>query len=982
MALSLGTESFVGRERELAELVSALTDAQNGSGQIVMIAGEPGIGKTRLTEELADIAQSKEFEVHWGRSYEDTGAPPYWPWTQIFRSYASTRDSDSIVGEMGESANVIADIFADLKAWDENMKPPPALGDPESARFRLFDSVSTFLARVSQEQPTLLIFDDAHWADAPTLQLLQFFARYVSDSRLIVVGTYRDTELSRRHPLSETLADLNRERVFTRTLLRGLAESEIHKLIEDLGVARPSSETTAEISSQTQGNPFFVKEIAYELANEDSTNQEIRIPEGVREVVGKRLNRISEDANELLRNAAIIGLEFDYRILDRLEAEQTEDEIIGWLEEAVTANLVENTSSIGGYRFAHALVRQTLLDEISPVIQVRRHARIADEIESLYGDTADEHAAELAYHFAEADMTGKSAKVVQYATTAGEQALAVHAPSHAAVQFTRALDALPVDASALQQAQLHYGLAQAMTQTSLRNELGLAGEQLELAFNGFIDAGEEKSAIQVALTYFPPVSRIGSLVNMLTRAIPLVENGSETHCLLLAKLIERSHFEGRPDPTHMANLIDEALDISANIGDDQLRLQVLMSSFMPITNEPPGEKLDRLAEEALPLIEDLGDDRAEFLIKEIFTDRLLANGEFDRAQQLARDAVAAARRTRNRFNIATGLSVLAGVELVGGNWLAADALIEEGLGIAPDETRLLTLQALSLAERGMSAESADLMNRAVVAAQAVPSNMGPVVWAIQCWALLNRLGGEKDFDRSLFTHLDEAQQEFSGKFYFVVETAIAAVGLADGDIDMVQSVLTEYEPLSDWFWRRGPQRCPHQFLAPALEMIGRREEAVESFEAGLEYSQKMGDRPAVVWLNTDYAELLLSRRDPGDVEQATTLRDEAVAIATKLEMKPHLEMLADISERLETAEVTSANSDNEYPDGLSEREMEVLSLIATGQSNQKIADELFLSRYTVVRHVANIFNKIGASNRVEATGYAHEHGLAGDSGER
>lgn len=278
----------------------------------------------------------------------------------------------------------------------------------------------------------MLILDDVHWADAPTLQLLQFFARYVPDSRIVVVGTYRDTELSRRHPLSETLAELNRERNYTRLLLRGLADDEVRPLIERLGNTPASTETTAEIVSQTQGNPFFVREIAYDLANEAQSARSglaIRIPEGVREVVGKRLNRISEEANDLLRNAAVIGLDFDYRVLERIAIDQTEDEVIELLEEAAAAHLIESGDSFSQYRFAHALVRQTLVDEISAVSQVRLHARIAGEIEAFYGDSADDHAAELAYHFSEADVGGDSAKVVHYSSIAGENALAVHAPS-------------------------------------------------------------------------------------------------------------------------------------------------------------------------------------------------------------------------------------------------------------------------------------------------------------------------------------------------------------------------------------------------------------------------------------------------------------------------------------------------------------------------------------------------------------------------
>ena len=206
-----------------------------------------------------------------------------------------------------------------------------------------------------------------------------------------------------------------------------------------------------------------------------------------------------------------------------------------------------------------------------------------------------------------------------------------------------------------------------------------------------------------------------------------------------------------------------------------------------------------------------------------------------------------------------------------------------------------------------------------------------------------------------------------------------ANGLASNNKKMVSDALDGYKLPKDWHWRRGPFHCPHQFVAPALNMIGRTDEAVEAFEAGLEYLHKLGDRPGIVWLNTDYIELLLDRALPGDQEKANTLRDEAVVIATELGMKPHLQKLAKHSERLTTSDVSdSVNKSSTavlLPDGLTEREAEVLRLVTAGNSNQKIADELFLSRYTVVRHVANIFAKTGAANRTEAATYANQRGL-------
>ena len=970
---------FVGRESELTELSSALDSVLGGNGQLVMIAGDPGIGKTRLTEELADSARKKGFEVHWGRSYEDTGAPPYWSWTQILRSYSASRDHDAVLQGMGHSASVIADIFPDLKSWDPAMEPPDTLSDPESARFRLFDATSTFIASTSQEQPMMLILDDVHWADAPTLQLLQFFARYVQDSRIIVVGTYRDTELSRRHPLSKTLADLNRERNYTRHLLRGLDENEIRQLIDELGHDGASSGVSAEIVSQTQGNPFFVREIAYELASDDQSGSLVRIPEGVREVVGQRLNRISDEANDLLTNAAVIGLEFDYQVLTRITKNQTEDDVVDLLEDATAAHLVEIGDAFGRYRFAHALVRQTLLDETSPVAQVRLHARIAAEMESLFGDSADQHAAELAHHFAEADLGGESEKVVHYSTIAGKHAFAVHAQSQAAVHFERALNALGEDAPWSQQAELHYGLARSLLQILDRHELQRAVDELRSVFDAFIEAGDENAALDVALTPFPPVHGPVGLPELLTDAIPLAEPGSIRHGMLLGSLMRAVGYEGEGDLDRTRKLFDEVKELVEKLDDDRLRLWILIHTVAVRIGGDGVESMIRRVEQASLLSVELSDDNAEYISKEVLADVMLGSGEYGRAEQLATEALAAARRTRNRFNITTALSVLAGVMLVNGDWESADELLDEGLNAIPDESRVLTLKAMSLTERGYFDEARELVVRL--------NSIGrrPNVWiaitgfSVRSSAVLARLGDEPAIDQALFEKILASKYGWSADSSSSVMMTQSIVGLATGNQSLMQQGLQDYQPV-DRFFRRGPIRCIQQWAAPALHQIGRTDEAIESFESGLEYSRKMGDRPGIAWLNTDYVELLLDRNGSGDYEKAVGLRDEAVAIAEELGMKPHLGMLEKHSERLDALEPVAGTGDSgsnamANPDGLSDREVEVLRLIAAGHSNQKIADELFLSRYTIVRHVANIFSKTGVANRTEAATYANQSGL-------
>jgi eukaryotic-like serine/threonine-protein kinase len=276
----------VGRHREIDELKSALEDVQLGQGRVVMLIGEPGIGKTRTAQELATYAESRGTRVLWGWCYEEAGAPLYWPWVQPLRSYVQQTNPDQLLSQMGVGAADIAEIISEVREQLPGLEPPPAL-EPEQARFRLFDSITTFLTNVARSQPLMLVLDDLHWADKPSLLLLQFLARQIEGSCLLVVGCYRDVELSHQHPLSETLARLSRESVFYRTVLRGLSQEDSKRFIEAMAGVMPSQGMVETIYSHTEGNPFFMMEVIRSLRLQEGLNtdtkaglQNIKIPEG------------------------------------------------------------------------------------------------------------------------------------------------------------------------------------------------------------------------------------------------------------------------------------------------------------------------------------------------------------------------------------------------------------------------------------------------------------------------------------------------------------------------------------------------------------------------------------------------------------------------------------------------------------------------------------------------------------------------------
>ena len=265
---------FVGRENEVDRLQRAFDEAFSGRGSLVMLVGEPGIGKTRTTQEVETYARMRGAQALWGRSHESGGAPAYWPWVQIGRAYGSANDPAQLQSDMGGQAPELLRLFPDLKQLMPDIGDPMPMTDPESAQFRMFDAYTTFIRAASSRTPLVLVLDDLHWADKPTLQLLQHLAREVSSMRVLVVGTYRDTELSRTHPLSESLATLNREPGFQRLTLRGLSREEVGEYVRVTAGVTPSRRLLEKLYEETEGNPFFLQEVVALLTQEGTLTKD------------------------------------------------------------------------------------------------------------------------------------------------------------------------------------------------------------------------------------------------------------------------------------------------------------------------------------------------------------------------------------------------------------------------------------------------------------------------------------------------------------------------------------------------------------------------------------------------------------------------------------------------------------------------------------------------------------------------------------
>ena len=409
-ASPLYRRGFVGREAELRQLHTAFNNALSGQGSLVMVVGEPGIGKTSICEQLATCVTLRGGRTLVGHCYEEGSLSlPYLAFVEAIRSYVLSREPDDLRQEMGSGASEVARIVSEVR--DRVQVEPRDPVEPEEDRYRLLQAVSEFLRNAGSVQPLLLVLEHLHDADRGTLDLLIHVARNLSGARLLLVGTYRDVEVDRSHPLSGALAELRRLSSFSRVPLRGLTADEVQRMISTITEQELPWGMAQAVHRQTEGNPLFVQEVLRYLVEEGLMSREegrwretpldMNIPEGLRDVIGKRLSRLSEECNRVLSVAAVIGREFRVDVLQGV-AGVAEDELFTALEEAQGAAVVEERSPVGAvvtYRFSHALFRQTLYQEMIAPRRIRLHQQVARASEEVYGTRLDEHAAELGRAF-------------------------------------------------------------------------------------------------------------------------------------------------------------------------------------------------------------------------------------------------------------------------------------------------------------------------------------------------------------------------------------------------------------------------------------------------------------------------------------------------------------------------------------------------------------------------------------------------------
>jgi DNA-binding CsgD family transcriptional regulator/tetratricopeptide (TPR) repeat protein len=978
--------SSVGRESELAALADLLGRMAGGHGAIAVLAGEPGIGKSHTAQTLARRAAGAR--VLWGRCNEEPGAPPYWPWLQIMRVWLESHDDDALRAMLTAVAP-IAEVLPEIRRRLGDQAPLLPTSNPLQQRFRLFDAIASFWRLAAASEPLLLIIDNLHWADASSLRLLEFLAPEIADNRILLLATYRDIELNRRHPLSVTLGDLARYGHFHRLRLAGLTRRETEALIAQSGGTGFTPALLDAIYDQTEGNPLFVAETTRLLIQEGVLGRStparpaepcavpgIRIPEGVKEVIGRRLNRLSPPTNLVLERAALIGRTFDLQLLRRVLDEPLASRIQNTIGEALRARIVEPEERPGWFQFSHAVIRETLYDEIAIPTRSGLHLRVAQAIESLYGDDADRHLPALAHHYTRALPGADAARAADIARRAAERATGLLAHEEAARYYRLALQAAGMTSAC--DPALNCRLLNALGES-----LTLAGEYLQArgAFEQAMSLAREAKAIDgmtsAALGFeratWAPGLPGQTAARLLREALAAQDSGdSTTKAELLSSLARALIFSGEDVQAEIVH--EQAVAMARRSGDTGTLISTLVSTLS--TRWQPERSAQRLRniEEALRLAESSDNVLRALDAQAWHLFELMELGDLStwraRLEQFERRA-AELQQPFERYVAATSRATFA---LMEGRFDAAGRLIEQALQIGRrmpglDAPGVYGMQMFTLrCEQGRLRELAPLVRSFV---NAMPKAS---TWRPGLALLYSEIG-----------LLDEARSEFEelavDRFAIVRHDALRAASLAylaqvcarldDKDrADALYSMLLPYDG------RNLLIGTTVGCLGAASSLLGllattRREwrDAQRHFESALTMNLRQGAQPAVARTRVRYASMRLARNADGDVDAARVLLDDAQAAAERLGMRALVEQIDDVRRS------SAPTSSPAYPVGLSTREAEVLRLVSSGRGNREIAERLFLSPNTVANHIRAILAKTHCANRTEAAAFAIRHGL-------
>jgi class 3 adenylate cyclase/tetratricopeptide (TPR) repeat protein len=904
------TTGYVGRALVLQRLAGAWASAEAGGVRVVLLAGEPGIGKTRTAAEAARVAYREGALVLYGRCDEDL-AVPYQPFVEALDWYSAHAGTPLLGRLPGELRRLLPELATRITRL-----PPSVATDPRSEEHRLFEAVTSWLVEVSRVSGLVLVVDDLHWAEKATLLLLLHLLRAATategdPARLLIIGNYRDTDIDRTHPLSGLVSDLRRLPGVERVPLDGLTAEEITAFIETAAgheLDEPAQLLAVALHAETEGNPFFIGEVLRHLVETGQVRrvgdrwvvavdpEHLAVPEGVRDVVGRRLSRLSENANAVLSVAAVLGRDVELEVLLPL-VDAGENAVLDALDEAVRARLLEEMGP-DRYRFGHALVRSTLYDELSATRRRRLHRRVADVLEKIRPDDV----VALSYHAIEGGPEGGDvSRAVRYTIAAGDQALAGRAAAEAEARYRQALELLEDagDDESLLALMAVVGLGEAerdQAKPAFRETL-LAASRRALA------AGHTDLLVRAVLANHRGVASVAGgtdteRVELIEAA--LAETGDEPtpeRARLLANLAGEVAYS-RSEPERVG-LADEAEALARSLGDPTLVAWVITRSGFGLFTPRRWRTLPARLAEATELADGSGDPSLRVQARFWWSGALLTAGEATRARQLLEEAEQIAEVDGSPLLVWEVRSYLAHHLAMAGDLAGAEAAAQASLeaGLALREPDAHVWWAAILAVVAWCRRQAEPLADATAAFADQYPEAPEWRWSQIMWlAMAGRVAEARDVLRDAPLDLQTALQR-PLPFHGLAVLGWSAFLLDDADLArQVERALAPYQEAWAHYFvgAAGPVAAS---LAVCAFTYGDLDLAVDRMDRALTALTAHGWQGEVAAYSAPLTGMLLARDGPGDRARALQVIVRVQAAAAAMEAPSLAAQAAELAER-------------------------------------------------------------------------------------
>lgn len=968
---------FVGRAREVELVSTCLAEALAGHGGAVLVAGEPGIGKTRLAEQVEWRARSQDVPVVWGRCVEEEGTPTFWPWRQVLRACLDLSAGD-LAAPLRADAHDIGLLVPD-DAQDEDdlegvrLAPPP--GGAE--RFRLFEAVSRLIGAAATPAGLVVVLDDLQWADPSSAQLLAHLGRDLSSWRVLVVATYRDKGMEADAPVTRAITALSRERGTVRLQLHGLADVEVADQLETTFGRRFDTDVVAGVARRTGGNPFFVAELGRLLDDAARTGLlstetwETALPESVRAVVAQRLGSLPPGCYDVLRTASVLGNAIDVETVAAI-AELPFSAVLAAFDAASEAGLVVAATGRSTTEFSHALVRDALRADVQTARRLDLHRRAAEHIESTYSDDLDRHAAELAHHWLSALPAADAHRAVEWAERAAADARAHLAYEEAARLYQRALAAVSSGGFGPQaRCRLWLQLAEALYK---------AGD-VNAAIGAASEAGDEarRSSDPVAMARVALVLEGVSDEAWGRRVVELSEEAlaelRDDHIELRARLMAATAVVYSitlvvDGPDRAEPLSREALALAETSGAPDALVSALRARQMACADpDGVGERLV-VAGRMLALATERGDPWASVWGHLWRIEAQCQLGDVDAAEaelvplaqtvERLRQPIANWQLARTRCSLAMGR----------GRFAEAGRYLDEATEFAHRglDARGQLTNAIMAAK--LWSLTGDPRYGPVISRFESDKTPGSVMSASTILALWHAGRGQMDRALEQYHRLPPWRGWRIPRFVALV--ALDQRGRAATVLDDTDGAAVAYERLRPWAGYivvggsalvaiHGSAQCTLGCLAACL---GKTDTAVGHLRAAIAANARAGLPPFEIESRYELAKVLARRGRREDRSEALVLAEDAAHAAARLGMNPLRALAGALVDGLRSPDTATSST------GLTRRELEIAALVARGLTNRQIADVLHVAERTAENHVQHILTKLDFQNRAQIASWA------------